>query len=147
MRPQSTLGRVVVIIAAVISATGMFGIGLWCWLEPQGFARWANWPAHDHFLHDAGVFQMAIGLMVAAALWWRDALGVGLAGIALTNVLHAWNHWADREIGGHPSDPYGLLAVGVLAAVGLVLRLRHKSRSSSGETDRAAEAPSAEVKA
>lgn len=44
----------------------MLGIGIWCRIDPAGFAEWANWPEHEHFLHDAGVFQIGIGLMMIA---------------------------------------------------------------------------------
>jgi hypothetical protein len=46
----------------------MVGIGAWCRFDPAGFAEWANWPAHDHFLHDACVFQLAVGPMMASTV-------------------------------------------------------------------------------
>jgi hypothetical protein len=39
----------------LVGAAMMVGIGAWCRVDPLGFAQWANWPEHEHFLHDAGV--------------------------------------------------------------------------------------------
>lgn len=115
-------GFVTVVILA--GAAMMIGIGAWCRLDPVGFAEWSNWPVHEHFLHDAGVFQMAIGLMMVSALWWRDVLTVVLVGFLFTNALHALNHYQDRADGGHSSDPLFLLVFAILAAAGLAVRLR-----------------------
>lgn len=130
-RPPSARGQgpsPFVTVTVIVGAAMMLVFGVWCRVDPNGFAQWANWPEHEHFLHDAGVFQIGIGLMLLSALWWRDAVAVGLAGLAVTNALHAWNHWADLADGGRPSDPYALLAVAVLAVVALVVRLRTRSR-------------------
>ena len=116
--------RQVVWGVTVLGAAMMIGIGLWCRLDPAGFAEWANWPNHEHFLHDAGVFQIAIGLMMLTALWSRDVLTVVLVGFGVTNLLHAANHHLDRADGGHGSDTWFLLAFAVLAGVGLVARRR-----------------------
>ena len=107
-----------------VGAALMIGIGLWCRVDPAGFAVWANWPNHEHFLHDAGVFQIAIGLMMLSALWWRDVITVVLVGFLFTNALHALNHYQDRADGGRASDPWVLLAFAILAAAGLAARLR-----------------------
>lgn len=108
----------------VVGAALMIGIGLWCRVDPAGFAEWANWPNHEHFLHDAGVFQIAIGLMMVSALWWRDVLTVVLVGFLFTNLFHALNHYLDSADGGHGSDAWFLLLFAVLAGVGLVVRVR-----------------------
>lgn len=107
----------------------MIGIGAWCRFDPAGFARWANWPQHEHFLHDAGVFQMAIGVMMLSALWWRDVLTVVLAGFAFTNLCHALNHYLDRADGGRGSDPWVLLLIALVAVAGLAVRLRQLRRA------------------
>ncbi|MBF6328593.1 hypothetical protein [Nocardia transvalensis] len=112
-----------VTIATLIAAASMVGIGAWCRIDPGNFARWANWTDHEHFLHDAGVFQIGIGLMMIAALLWRDVVAVVLGGFLIANTLHAFNHAVDHG-GGHSSDPWSLLAFSVLAALALVVRLR-----------------------
>ncbi|MEU0569507.1 hypothetical protein ABZ297_29600 [Nonomuraea sp. NPDC005983] len=108
----------------VLTALSMLVTGWWARLDPAGFAAWANWPNHVHFLHDAGVFQIGIGLMMLLALWWRDVVAVVLAGFIVTNTFHALNHALDLEMGGKAADPWVLLAVSALAVVGLVMRLR-----------------------
>ncbi|WP_067177688.1 hypothetical protein [Microtetraspora niveoalba] len=108
----------------VLAALSMLATGWWARLDPAGFAAWANWPNHVHFLHDAGVFQIGIGLMMLLALWWRDVITLVLAGFIFTNTFHALNHALDLEMGGKASDPWVLSAVSALAVPGLVMRLR-----------------------
>jgi predicted anti-sigma-YlaC factor YlaD len=120
--------RTVVWVSTIVGAAMMIVVGLWCRLDPAGFAAWANWPEHEHFLHDAGVFQLAIGVMMLTALWWRDALTVVLVGFLLTNVLHALNHYLDRADGGRGSDTWFLLAFAALSAVALTMRRRQLAR-------------------
>jgi hypothetical protein len=122
--------RYFVSAVVVVGALMMVVLGAWCRFEPVGFARWANWPVHEHFLRDAGVFQIAIGLMMASALRWRDAVTVVLVGFLVTNLLHAVNHLQDRADGGRGSDPLVLLAVAALAAAGLADRLRQLRRTA-----------------
>lgn len=119
MRTQTVVGG-----AVVTAALSMLVTGAWAWVSPANFAEWANWPNHVHFLHDAGVFQIGIGLMLLVALWWRDVLAVGLAGFLLTNTLHAVNHAMDLDLGGHASDAWQLLVLSTVAAIGLTARLR-----------------------
>jgi hypothetical protein len=110
--------------ALIIGAASMISVGLWARIDPAGFADWAGWPNHEHFLHDAGVFQIAIGLMLLVAVWWRDAVTVVLAGFVVTNALHAHNHYVDRADGGRPGDWQLLAVLAVLGAVALVVYLR-----------------------
>lgn len=116
--------RVIVVIAALT----MLGAGGWARLDPTGFAAATNWPNHVHFLHDAGVFQIGIGLMMLLALWWHDPIGVVLSGFIFTNTFHALNHMLDLEHGGHTYDAWLFLALSILAGVGLVVRLRWTRR-------------------
>lgn len=115
-----------VTVIVLMGAASMIIIGSWCRFDPAGFAGWANWPAHEHFLHDAGVFQIAIGLMMVAAVWWRDVVAVVLAGFVFTNVFHALNHYLDRAQGGHASDPWSMLTFALLGAIALVVHLRRR---------------------
>ncbi|MGW4772061.1 hypothetical protein ACWEO2_28995 [Nocardia sp. NPDC004278] len=117
--------------AVILTALSMLGFGWWARLDPAGFAEWANWPDHVHFLHDAGVFQIGIGFMMLAALWWRDVIAVVLTGFLITNTFHAFNHAVDLDQGGKASDPWALLALSAVAAVGLVIRLRVSRRRPS----------------
>lgn len=111
-------------IAVVAGAAMMLATGVWMRIDPAGFAVWANWPNHVHFLHDAGVFQIGIGVMMLCALWWRDVISVVLAGFLFTNTFHAINHILDRHLGGNDSDWWNLALFSVLSAVALAFRLR-----------------------
>ncbi|MGR6918825.1 hypothetical protein ACU635_31650 [[Actinomadura] parvosata] len=108
----------------VLAALTMLGTGCWARLDPASFARFANWPNHVHFLHDAGVFQIGIGLMMLCALRWRDVLAVVLAGFVFTNTFHAANHALDLPLGGNASDPWTLLAVSAVALAAWIVRIR-----------------------
>jgi hypothetical protein len=121
--------RRAVTAAVAVPALVMLVAGAWCWLDPSGFAVATRWPPHDHFLRDAGAFQMGLGLIGLAALRWRDLVAVVLTAGAATNGLHAVNHIADSAGGGRAADPWFLGGLAALCAVGLVLRLRPSRRT------------------
>lgn len=107
----------------VIAALSMLVTGVWMRIDPASFAQWANWPNHVHFLHDAGAFQIGIGMMLLFALWWRDVIAVVLGGFVVANTLHSINHFFDRD-GGNAADWWQLGVFSLLAAAALLLRLR-----------------------
>ncbi|WP_459545157.1 hypothetical protein [Nocardia sp. X0981] len=111
-------------VVVVLAASTMLGAGSWARLDPASFARFANWPEHVHFLHDAGVFQIGIGLTMLCALLWRDVTAVVLAGFVFTNTFHAVNHAVDLPLGGNASDPWTLLVISAVALAALVVRIR-----------------------
>ncbi|MER7504085.1 hypothetical protein AB0L05_04980 [Nonomuraea pusilla] len=110
--------------ALVAGAASMLVFGAWAWLDPAGFARFANWPNHVHFLHDAGVFQIGIGVTMLCALRWRDPISLVLAGFVVTTALHAVNHAIDLSLGGRSSDFWLLLALAAVGLVAWVARIR-----------------------
>ncbi|XVV00266.1 hypothetical protein ACQPW3_22750 [Actinosynnema sp. CA-248983] len=116
---------VIVKAVVVLGALTMLAAGVWGRVDPASFARFTNWPNHEHFLHDAGVFQIGIGLMMLSALVWRDVIAVVLAGFWVTSGLHAVNHAVDLDLGGNASDPWLLTALGVLGLAAWVMRVRH----------------------
>ena len=81
-------------------------------------------PYNEHFLHDAGAFQLGLGAALLAALARRSALVAALAGAAVASVLHAGAHAVDGHLGGRPTDPWvlGLLAALVVVALALAWR-------------------------
>ena len=107
----------------VLAALSMLVTGVWMRINPASFARWANWPNHVHFLHDAGVFQIGIGMTMLFALWCSDVIVVVLAGYLVANTAHAINHALDAD-GGHSTDWWQLGMFSALAAVALILRMR-----------------------
>ena len=114
----------------MVAALSTLVPGGWMRIDPASFARLANFPVHDeHFLRDAGVFQIGIGLMMLGTLRYRDLSAVVLAGLVFTNTFHAINHALDRHIGGNDSDWWMLALVSVLVGAALVVRLRHLSRA------------------
>ncbi|MFI7698434.1 hypothetical protein [Nonomuraea sp. NPDC049480] len=118
-------------ISVVVGAASVLPTGVWMRIDPAGFAAWANWPNHVHFLHDLAVFHIGIGLMMLAALWWRDVIAVVLAGYLVTNTLHAINHLLDQHMGGRESDWWLLGLFSVLAAAALAVRLRGLRRGQT----------------
>lgn len=110
--------------AVGLFAATMVGLGLWAWLAPVSFAAFVDFPLQVHFRHDAGVFQIGIGVGLLAALAVRDALVVVLTGSLFANSLHALNHGIDLPLGGHIGDLPALAGFSGLAAVALYLRVR-----------------------
>ena len=83
-----------------------------------------------HFLHDAGVFQIGIGLMMLCALRWSDLLTVVLGGFVFTNTFHVGQPRAPQDLGGNDSDWWTLGSLSVLAGAALVARLRQLGRAA-----------------
>jgi len=113
-----------VVTVMVVAGLQMLVAGVWAWLAPRSFARAVDFPYHEHFLHDLGVFQIGIGVALLVALIWRDARAVTLTGFLAANTLHALNHGLDRHLGGHTSDAYALGALSLLTGAALALRVR-----------------------
>ncbi|CRK61769.1 hypothetical protein [Alloactinosynnema sp. L-07] len=117
--------RLVKVITA-FGAAVFLALGVWAFAAPRSFYDVvATYPPYNlHLFHDAGAFQIGIGAALLAALVWRDALSVALAGVTAGAVVHAVSHILDRDLGGRPSDPAFLSALAVLFAAGLAVRLR-----------------------
>jgi hypothetical protein len=125
--------KVVVALAAIVQV----GSGAWAFFAPRSFYdAIATFPPYNvHFLHDIGAFLLGIGVALAGALRWRDALYVVLLGGAVAAIFHWVSHVLDRDHGGSASDPWTLGAFALMLAVGLVLRwpLRNGTASSVDE--------------
>jgi PPOX class probable F420-dependent enzyme len=119
--PSST--RVVGAVA-VVAGVGTTALGAWAYASPSGFAEFADFPEHTHFVHDLAAFQLGIGLTVLLALIWSDALATALAGFLVTNTLHTVNHAVDLDLGGSAWQAWGLAVLSLALAVALGLRLR-----------------------
>lgn len=90
------------------------------------------WSFNLHLFHDLGAFQIGIGVALVAALVWRDAVAVALAGATAGAAVHAVSHMIDRDLGGRALDPYLLSLLALLLAAGMVLRLRrHPSHGAT----------------
>ncbi|MQA62107.1 MAG: hypothetical protein GEU86_11525 [Actinophytocola sp.] len=97
--------------------------GFWALFAPRSFAVMANFPPHEHFLHDIGVFQIGIGVTVLLAVIWPDALHTVLAGFFVANTVHTVNHFVDAQLGGYTWQAWALAALSVLVAGAFWLRL------------------------
>ena len=117
-------GRWVVATGVTLAGVFMLVFGFWAWLAPYSFAEFVAYPVHVHFLHDAGVFQIGIGVGLLASLAYADAITVVLAGFLTANTLHAVNHAVDLHLGGRVSDPFALGALSLMAGIALFLRVR-----------------------
>lgn len=109
----------VVLCGLVMVAAGIFALG---W--PTTFAEFVRFDPNEHFLHDAGAFQIGIGIGLLLALVWRDALLTTLAAFWVANTVHAYNHVADLHLGGRLSDPWLLGTLSALATLAVWARLR-----------------------
>ena len=121
-------------VTVPVALTGVttLGFGVWSWAAPQSFADFVDFPVHLHFLHDAGVFQIGIGIGLLASLVLHDALVVVLASFTVANTLHVANHVVDLDQGGTIQGAVALGVLSVISAVGLVFRSRqltHLERS------------------
>ncbi len=113
-----------VVALTVLAGAGMAAAGVWSLAAPRSFADAVDFPYNEHFLHDLGAFQLGIGATLLLAVAWRDGLALALAGFLVANTVHAVNHAADLDLGGHDFDPWGLAALSLLVAVALAMRLR-----------------------
>ncbi len=117
-------GRSFVIAVTLLAAVFMVTAGAWALLAPGAFADAAGFARHTHFVHDAGAFQLGIGVTLLLAVAWRDGLALVLAGLLVANSIHTINHAVDLDLGGHGWDSWGLAALSLVTAVALVVRLR-----------------------
>jgi predicted anti-sigma-YlaC factor YlaD len=111
--------------ATVVCAASMLGLGAWAFLAPESFSSFIDYaPYNRHLIHDAGAFQLGIGVSLLAALWWPDGLLVALTGFAVASGLHTLSHAIDRQIGGHDSDVPSLALLTLIALLAIWERLR-----------------------
>jgi hypothetical protein len=63
----------------------MIAAGMAALLAPGWFADAAGFPRHTHFVHDAGPFQLGLGVTLLLAVAWRDGLALVLAGFLVAD--------------------------------------------------------------
>lgn len=110
-------------VAAGLAGLFMLGAGVWALVSPRTFAAVVGFDYSEHFLHDAGAFQIGIGLSLLLALIWRDPRATVLAAFLAANTVHAINHATDLDLGGRSLDAWLLGALSVLVAFALWRRL------------------------
>jgi hypothetical protein len=104
-------GRRFVVTVTLLTGVFMVAAGAWALLGPDSFADAVRFPRHVHLVHDAGAFQLGIGIILLLGATWRDGLALALAGLLVANTIHAVNHAVDLDLGGRPLDPWGLAAL------------------------------------
>lgn len=114
------------VVGAVIGAFYLV-TGAWALLAPLSFfsavATFA--PLNIHLLHDAGAFQVGLGLALTVAVAMRAPLRAPLIAVLAASVLHLLAHVEDIRLGGHPTTDLPVLSlICVALAVALVVDVR-----------------------
>jgi uncharacterized protein YjeT (DUF2065 family) len=116
-------------VVLVLGALSLLVPGVWAFVAPRNFASiaapWAS--LGEHFLRDAGAFQMAIGVVVLAVLFWSDAIAIALAGVSVASLLHGISPGIDADY----AVAVSLVLLGVLAVVAFLLRVRRPGSERS----------------
>ncbi len=118
-------------------AVGVFHllVGLWAFLAPAGFyGQVATFqPFNQHFLHDAGAFQVGLGLALLLPAVLGRGLRPALLAVLAASLLHFAAHVEDVRLGGHPATDLTALGVLCLALVAALVVDTRLSRSSHGK--------------
>ena len=127
---SSALARRLPRAAAVAGGIIYVALGVWALVSPRSFfvAIATFEPYNQHFLQDAGAFQIGLGvvLLLAGLPARADALTVALTGVGVGTALHAVSHVVGRDLGGAPErDIPALTVLAVLLLAAAVLRWRH----------------------
>jgi hypothetical protein len=130
------LGQPYVATILAVAGASMLAAGIWAGAAPRSFARFVDFPYHEHFLHDLGAFQIGIGVTLLVALAWRDAPTVALTGFLVANTLHAVSHAIDLDVGGRAGDLYAIGALSLLSAAALVVQVRQRRTPTPVPGDR-----------
>lgn len=117
-----------VVVAVLVCAATMLAFGAWAYAAPESFTRFIDYePYNRHLVHDAGAFQIGIGVTTLLALFWSDALLVALTGFAVASGLHTVSHYLDRHLGGHDSDVPTLGVLTLVALFAIYARVRRRN--------------------
>lgn len=123
-------------IARYLAAVGAFFYlisGGWAFAFPVGFYETVATfsPYNLHLIHDAGAFQLGIGIGLLAAAVLGRGLTAALLGAAAASLLHIAAHVLDIHLGGHPAtDLPVLLLMAAILLVALALHVRGQPESS-----------------
>jgi hypothetical protein len=100
------------------------GFGAWAFLLPATFFDQvaAFEPYNVHLFHDAGAFQVGLGVALIIPLALRAPLRLANTAVLVASGLHLVAHLIDIGRGGHPSIdlPFlSLVCVALAAAIAL----------------------------
>jgi len=101
--------------------------GAWAFLAPMSFfsseATFA--PLNIHLLHDAGAFQIGLGLALIVPVALRVPLRASLVAVLGASLLHVLAHVEDIRLGGHPTTDLPVLTLICIAlAVALLVEVK-----------------------
>lgn len=102
-------------------------VGAWAFVVPAAFydsvATFA--PFNRHLMHDAGAFQVGLGLALVVPAAMRLALRPGLLAVLGGSLLHLLSHVEDSQLGGHPLTDFPVLGlICLVLVIGIVLDSR-----------------------
>jgi uncharacterized membrane protein len=111
-------------------------LGLWAFLGPASFyGQVATFqPYNQHFLHDAGAFQVGLGLALLLPAVLGRGLRPALLAVLAASLLHFVAHVEDVRLGGHPATDLTALGVLCLALVAALVVDTRLLKGSRGKT-------------
>ena len=128
--------RVAVRIALVVIGVYYLIFGVWALAQPASFyGQIASFsPFNVHFLHDAGAFQIGLGLALILVVVLSDPILAVVLAVGAASLLHVVAHVVDVNLGGQPARDIAALATltGVLSIVA-VARVAGRPRRQSVE--------------
>ena len=114
-------------------------VGLWAFLDPASFYSLVATfqPSNLHFLHDAGAFQVGLGLALLLPAVLGRGLRLALVAVLAASLLHFVAHVEDMRLGGHPATDLTVLGLVCLAlGAALIVDTRSPAGSRAREADR-----------
>lgn len=115
--------------AILVCAASMLIFGFWAYFAPDSFSSFISYePYNRHLIHDAGAFQLGIGVSTGLSVFCTDSRLVALTGFTVASGLHALSHYTDRHIGGHGYDVPALGVFPVIALMVIFIHIRGRRR-------------------
>ncbi len=132
MTTQTPL-RIVLVTCAALGLITLV-LGIWAFVAPMSFFEVLApfEPYNRHFLHDAGVLQIGVGVSMLLAAARRSPVEVALGGFVAFEALHVVSHVIDRDLGGRPAFDITALTVLTLAGVAALI-VGRRQRSDKAE--------------
>lgn len=135
MTTQTPL-RIVLVTCAILGLITL-ALGIWAFVAPMSFFEVLApfEPYNRHFLHDAGVLQIGVGVAMLLAAARRSPVEVALGGFIAFEALHVVSHVIDRDLGGRPAFDITALSILTIAGVAALIAGR-RQRSNTSEPER-----------
>ena len=117
--------RVPIRVALVGIGVYYLVFGVWALAQPASFyGHIASFsPFNVHFLHDAGAFQIGLGLALILVVVLPDPILAVVLAVGAASLLHVVAHVIDVNLGGQPGRDIAALAT-LTAVLGVVAAAR-----------------------